>query len=94
MRETSTVIATGCRRAERDDERDGAQCDGRGTGASMISNSARGAGEAATATERLGRMSAELRELVGQFKVRGESATRQSDENHPLKASAQAARAR
>jgi methyl-accepting chemotaxis protein len=63
-------------------------------GASMISNSARGAGEAATATERLGRMSAELRELVGRFKVRDENATRHSDENHPLKASAQAAGAR
>jgi len=63
-------------------------------GASMISNTARGAGEAETATDRLERMSAELRELVGRFKVRDENATRQSDENHPLKASAQAAGAR
>jgi methyl-accepting chemotaxis protein len=59
-------------------------------GASMISSSAKGSGEAATATERLERMAMQLRDLVGRFKVRSESA-RQSDENHPPKAAATAA---
>jgi methyl-accepting chemotaxis protein len=63
-------------------------------GASMISSSAKGSGEAATATDRLERMAAKLRELVGQFKVgddaRGTRGEKRSDANSP-KAAANAA---